>query len=168
MLGGENFTLDAVSDKNLPLTYEVISGESVSVNENGNVAISQTGTTAIKVSSSDPNYENANLNVTVVVGNKALDISDFGEIKASGIVYEQFLADSKLTGNKPVDGEFVWTDTNIKPAVSDSEKTEYDVKFVPADTEIYDVVEGLKSILKVDKALTEITGTDRYEKLIGD
>ncbi len=88
--GDEEFALDAASTVDLPLTYEVVSGESVSVDDSGNVTINKTGTTVIKVSSSDPNYEDASMNVTVEVGNKTLDVSDFGEITATEITFGQF------------------------------------------------------------------------------
>ena len=53
---------------------------------------------------------------------------------ASAIIYGQTLADSTLTGGTASkEGSFVWKDSTIAPAVSDSQTTEYDVVFTPTD-----------------------------------
>ncbi len=55
--------------------------------------------------------------------------------KASEITYGQKLANSALTGGTGnVAGTFAWANDTIMPAVSDSNKTEYDVVFTPTDT----------------------------------
>lgn len=55
--------------------------------------------------------------------------------KASEITYGQKLANSALTGGTGnVAGTFAWADDTIMPAVSNSNKTEYDVVFTPTVT----------------------------------
>ncbi|MBQ6518107.1 MAG: InlB B-repeat-containing protein [Anaerolineaceae bacterium] len=82
---------------------------------------------------------------------------------ASAITYGQKLADSTLTGGTAklgdniVAGTFAWKNPEIKPAVSDSETTEYDVVFTPTDTDNYAAVE-CKVKLTVKK-VTNLTVT---------
>ena len=53
---------------------------------------------------------------------------------AGEITYGQTLANSTLAGGEAsVAGGFAWKDSTIAPAVSDSQKTEYDVVFTPTD-----------------------------------
>lgn len=81
---------------------------------------------------------------------------------ASAITYGQTLADSALTGgtaksgDSEVEGIFEWKNKNIKPAVSDSEMTEYDVVFTPEDADNYAMVE-CKVKLTVNKAAPTVT-----------
>ncbi len=62
---------------------------------------------------------------------------------ASGIIYNQSLADSILTGGKAtvggtvVAGQFTWKDSNIYPNATDSNSTRYEVIFTPNDTTNY-------------------------------
>ena len=71
---------------------------------------------------------------------------------ASEITYGQTLENSTLSGGKAsVEGVFEWADTTIKPKVSDSKKTEYDVVFTPDDSENYNSV-VFKITLTVNKA----------------
>ena len=78
-------------------------------------------------------------------------------MKADPITYGQTLADSTLSGSeakasgKFVEGTFSWIDDTIKPAVSDSEKTKYDVTFTPSDTVNYKTAAGTAT-LTVNKA----------------
>lgn len=82
---------------------------------------------------------------------------------ASAITYGQKLADSTLTGGTAklgdniVAGTFAWKNPETKPAVSDSETTEYDVVFTPTDTDNYAAVE-CKVKLTVKK-VTNLTVT---------
>lgn len=83
--------------------------------------------------------------------------------EASAITYGQTLADSKLTvtaqivrsgaEEKPVavEGEASWEKPETAPAVVDSEKTEYTIRFVPTDVENYNEVTAAVR-LKVNKA----------------
>lgn len=81
---------------------------------------------------------------------------------ASAITYGQTLADSAMTGgtaksgDSEVEGIFEWKNKNIKPAVSDSEMTEYDVVFTPEEADNYAMVE-CKVKLTVNKAAPTIT-----------
>lgn len=68
---------------------------------------------------------------------------------ATALTYGQKLSDSTLTGGKAtyktvdgteVAGTFAWKNSNIKPTVADSGKTEYDVTFTPSDTDNYNAV----------------------------
>ena len=76
---------------------------------------------------------------------------------ASAITYGQKLADSILTGgtaklgDTTVAGTFAWKNTETKPAVFDSNATEYDVVFTPTDDDNYAAVE-CKVKLTVNKA----------------
>ena len=72
---------------------------------------------------------------------------------AGEITYGQTLADSALTGGTAsVAGTFAWKDSTVAPAVSDSQKTEYDVVFTPTDVN-YSTAE-CKVKLTVNKAAT--------------
>lgn len=81
---------------------------------------------------------------------------------ASAITYGQKLADSTLTngaaklGDTPVAGTFAWKNAETKPAVSDSNATEYDVVFTPTDADNYAAVE-CKVKLTVNKATPTVT-----------
>ena len=81
---------------------------------------------------------------------------------ASAITYGQKLADSTLTGgvaklgDTTVAGTFAWKNTETKPAVSDSNATEYDVVFTPTDADNYAAVE-CKVKLTVNKAAPTVT-----------
>ncbi|MBQ9277465.1 MAG: Ig-like domain-containing protein [Lachnospiraceae bacterium] len=76
---------------------------------------------------------------------------------ASAITYGDSLSDSTLEkgiaefGEKAVEGTFDWKDDTTKPAVADSEKTEYDVVFTPKDAVNYNTVE-CKVKVTVNKA----------------
>ena len=79
---------------------------------------------------------------------------------ATALTYGQKLSDSTLTGGKAtyktvdgteVAGTFAWKNSNIKPTVVDSGKTEYDVTFTPSDTDNYNAVD-MKISLTVNKA----------------
>ena len=75
---------------------------------------------------------------------------------AGEITYGKTLADSSLTGGTAsAAGTFAWKDTTIVPAVSDSQKTEYDVVFTPTDGN-YSTAE-CKVKLTVNKAAATVT-----------
>jgi hypothetical protein len=57
---------------------------------------------------------------------------------------------------KAVEGTFTWKAPDTRPAVSDSEKTEYTVDFTPSDTKNYALAE-CKVKLKVNKAEVTVT-----------
>ena len=80
---------------------------------------------------------------------------------AGAITYGQTLADSTLTGGEvtangtAVAGKFAWSAPDTKPAVSDSESTEYEVTFNPDNTELSAV--RTKTKVKVDPAEQTVT-----------
>ena len=84
---------------------------------------------------------------------------------ASAITYGQTLADSILSdgiakaGDAVVPGTFTWANDTIKPAVSDSGKTEYEVTFTPNDTKNYKTV-TTKITLTVNSPAPSATSID--------
>ncbi|MBR6223697.1 MAG: leucine-rich repeat protein [Lachnospiraceae bacterium] len=75
--------------------------------------------------------------VVAITVNKAIPIITTVP-EASAITYGKTLADSTLSnGEAAVDGKFTWSDMTIKPTVSDSNKTCYEVIFTPNDTMNY-------------------------------
>ena len=78
---------------------------------------------------------------------------------AGAITYGQTLGDSTLTGGVAefegtvVPGTFAWADSSVKPSVSDSESTEYEVIFTPTDTDYAQYgIDNCKVKLTVNKA----------------
>lgn len=77
------------------------------------------------------------------------------------ITYGQSLAESGLTGGQAKDGDtevagtFAWKDPSAKPACSDSDSTQYDVLFTPAEPDYYYAV-AAKVKLKVNKAEMQV------------
>lgn len=61
-------------------------------------------------------------------------------------------ASALQNGQQPVSGVFTWKQTDKKPAVADSGRTEYTVVFTPVETELYETVE-IPLTLTVKKAL---------------
>ena len=82
-------------------------------------------------------------------------------VNATEITYGDTLGKSVLSGlaqysdtdSTAVSGSFAWKDDSAKPAVADSDKTEYTVVFTPDDTENYNTVETTIT-LTVNKAET--------------
>ena len=109
------------------------------------------------------NYKIKYVNGNLVI-NPNVEVST--EPNASAITYGQTLASSDLTGGKAVDlgtsteveGTFAWKDNSIKPVVSDSNATEYDVVFTPTDT-AHNTTAECKVKLTVNKAATEVSET---------
>nr|MCR5792420.1 Ig-like domain-containing protein [Lachnospiraceae bacterium] len=84
---------------------------------------------------------------------------------ASEIRYGLSLADSRLSGGAAVfygthlcEGTFAWVNSSIKPAVSDSEKTEYEVKFIPSNPNFEEKICKVK--IKVNKAKAPIAASE--------
>ena len=126
------------------------------------------------------NYNTVTRTITVKVTKTSPVIAE--NPTASVIIYGQTLSDSTLTGGKAtyktadgteVAGTFAWKNSNIKPTVADSGKTEYDVTFTPSDTANYNAV-GIKLSLTVNKAakapnMPETTMTPEHStKKVGD
>ena len=105
------------------------------------------------------NYTTATFSLTLTV-NKA-DIIIPGDVEssisASDIVYEQSLVDSVLSGTMPtvngseLSGHYEWVDSSIKPSVSDSNSTQFEVVFKPDDSINYNDVTGLYTTLNIAK-----------------
>lgn len=75
---------------------------------------------------------------------------------ASAITYGQTLANSTLDGGVAnVEGSFTWAVPATAPAVSDSESTDYDVRFTPTDEQYGPIT--IKVKIKVNKADTTVT-----------
>ena len=85
---------------------------------------------------------------------------------ASTITYGQMLSDSNFNNDgviqysesieTPVEGTFAWTNSTVKPSVTDSENTEYEVTFTPMDSENFKSV-TTNVTLKVNKATPTVT-----------
>ena len=104
------------------------------------------------------NYNTVTRTITVKVTKATPVIAE--KPTASVLTYGQTLSDSTLTGGKAtyktadgteVAGTFAWKNSNIKPTVADSGKTEYDVILTPSDTDNYNVVDT-NLTLTVNKA----------------
>ena len=82
------------------------------------------------------NIETITFDVVVTINQLPITLTEdmIASIAASGITYEQSLADSTLTGYGPLPGHYEWKDPTIRPAVADSNTTPYEVMFVPDDT----------------------------------
>lgn len=105
------------------------------------------------------NYNSATFSLTLTVNKADIIISGDVEssVSASDIVYEQSLADSVLTGTMPtvngseLSGHYEWADSSIKPSVSDSDSTQFEVVFKPDDSINYNDVTGLYTALNIAK-----------------
>lgn len=111
------------------------------------------------------NYESAEAVVTVDV-EKAVPYLDLKMLpSASAVTYGDSLAMSSLTGGSAqygdgmgnpgtgteskltVAGTFTWKEQNVKPAVADSNQTEYAVIFTPEDTKNYNTAETVMTLI---------------------
>ena len=122
-----------------------------------NPFVSDSDTTAYSVTftPNSDNYATSTTTVTLMVNKATPTITTVPT--ASAIIYEQSLADSILSGGVgSVAGSFVWTTGTTKPAVSDSNITEYSVTFTPMDTANY-ITTTANITLTVNKAATTIT-----------
>lgn len=99
------------------------------------------------------NYEIVTVGDIHVTVNKADPVVT--KITASGIVYEQTLADSTLDLASVTPGSVSWVDNTIAPVVSDSNLTEYEVLFTPDDTDNYNTKTFMVTLL-VDKAVPDV------------
>lgn len=137
------------------------------------------------------NYERAEAAVTVDV-EKAVPYLDLKLLpSASAITYGDSLAMSSLTGGSAqygdgmgnpgtgtdskitVAGTFTWKEQNVKPAVADSNQTEYAVIFTPKDAKNYNTAETVMMLIvhKVQDAPnmppTEMNVSSSIEKVSG-
>ena len=104
------------------------------------------------------NYNTVTRTITVKVTKATPVIAE--KPTAGALTYGQKLSDSTLTGGKAayqtadgteITGTFAWKDDTTKPAVVDSQKTEYDVTFTPSDKDNYNAVDT-KLTLSINKA----------------
>ena len=104
------------------------------------------------------NYNTVTRTITVKVTKATPVIAE--KPTAGALTYGQKLSDSTLTGGKAayqtadgteITGTFAWKNDTTKPAVVDSQKTEYDVTFTPSDKYNYNAVDT-KLILSINKA----------------
>ena len=81
------------------------------------------------------NYNVRTINAMVKVNKAPIILSDVikQSVSATGITYEQTLADSILSGDVPQAGHWEWKEPTIAPTVSDSGTTTFDIVFVPDD-----------------------------------
>ncbi|MBR2547296.1 MAG: InlB B-repeat-containing protein [Eubacterium sp.] len=96
-----------------------------------------------------------------------------GELTATSITVGDKLEKSTIRGTmkydgEPVDGEFKWVDPDTQPTLSDSNKTEYDVIFIPDEDDKYESV-PLKAKVEVKpgpepKPIEDITYDDLTEE----
>lgn len=107
------------------------------------------------------NYTTAACTIRIKINPLTPTVTDAmrGSIAASGIVYEQSLADSTLTGDVPIPGHYEWSDSSIKPSVSDSGTTLFEITFVPDDSVNYTTVSGITATLEVMKATPVISSS---------
>lgn len=105
------------------------------------------------------NYVNAFFGITIKVNplTPTVTVDMEHSITATGIIYEQTLGDSILSGDTPIAGSYRWVDEDFHPSVSDSNNTLFGVIFVPDDSINYTSVSGLHATLEVVKATPVIT-----------
>lgn len=112
--------------------------------------------TAVFTPSNQSNYNTAGVDVEVTVTKAAPYVLS---VSAGEITYGQSLSDSGLSGSAQysaedaslVEGSFSWDNGSIKPSVSDSNSTEYDVLFTPNDATNYKSI-TTKTTITVNKA----------------
>ena len=88
----------------------------------------------------EPNYAPVSIGVKPVTVNKAIPVLDISKVNATDIVYGNNLGTSVITSSDNVSGMFSWANPSIIPALTDSNSTEFDVMFTPADSINYEVV----------------------------
>ena len=104
------------------------------------------------------NYNTVTRTITVKVTKATPVIAE--KPTAGALTYGQKLSDSTLTGGKAayqtadgteITGTFAWKNDTTKPAVVDSQETEYDVTFTPSNKDNYNAVDT-KLTLSINKA----------------
>ena len=120
--------------------------------------LTKTGSTGITVKRAKPYIETAptaakitcgsTLEASALTGGKAV----YGDGKGN--------AATLPGGNTVVEGSFTWKQPELKPAVSDSQNTEYAVVFRPADTVNYETAE-VKVKLTVEKTPDDKTSDEK-------
>ena len=120
--------------------------------------VNNTGYQAVFTPNDTNNYNTVTRTITVKVTKATPVIAE--KPTAGALTYGQKLSDSTLTGGKAayqtadgteITGTFAWKNDTTKPAVVDSQKTEYDVTFTPSDKDNYNAVDT-KLTLSINKA----------------
>ena len=120
--------------------------------------VNNTGYQAVFTPNDTNNYNTVTRTITVKVTKATPVIAE--KPTAGALTYGQKLSDSTLTGGKAayqtadgaeITGTFAWKNDTTKPAVGDSQKTEYDVTFTPSDKDNYNAVDT-KLTLSITKA----------------
>ena len=120
--------------------------------------VNNTGYQAVFTPNDTNNYNTVTRTITVKVTKATPVIAEMPT--AGALTYGQKLSDSTLTGGKAayqtadgteITGTFAWKNDTTKPAVVDSQKTEYDVTFTPSDKDNYNAVDT-KLTLSITKA----------------
>ncbi|MBN1892519.1 MAG: hypothetical protein JW780_07025, partial [Clostridiales bacterium] len=127
------------------LSYEVTSGEAVSIDSSGQVTPLIAGTATITVTrSGDVNYEPVSATIDITV-HKAVPAEIIYPTSGS-ITYGATLSSSTLSGGSG-DGSFAWETPDMIPTVDNSG---YTVIFTPRDTDNYDYTGfALESVISV-------------------
>jgi len=121
-------------------------------------AVSDSGVTSYSVTftpTDSANYNTVTTAVTLSVSKATPTITTAPA--AAALTYGDALSASALTGSASVPGAFAWTNSAIKPTVSDSGVTSYSVTFAPTDTTNYDIVTTTVT-LTVNKAAYDMSG----------
>ncbi len=120
--------------------------------------VNNNGYQAVFTPNDTNNYNTVTRTITVKVTKATPVIAE--KPTAGALTYGQKLSDSTLTGGKAayqtadgteITGTFAWKNDTTKPAVVDSQKTEYDVTFTPSDKDNYNAVDT-KLTLSITKA----------------
>jgi hypothetical protein len=114
------------------LSFNVTSGDAVSVSGSGTVTISKAGTTEITVTKAGDDYYNGDSVMVPIVVNKATPPAV--TFPTASLTYGQSLGEAVLTGASG-DGSFAWQDATTVPPVQNSG---YPMVFTPADSVNYD------------------------------
>ena len=120
--------------------------------------VNTTGYQAVFTPNDTNNYNTVTRTITVKVTKATPVIAE--KPTAGALTYGQKLSDSTLTGGKAayqtadgteITGTFAWKNDTTKPAVVDSQNTEYDVTFTPSNKDNYNAVDT-KLTLSINKA----------------
>ena len=154
-IGGEAPSVYFGSTGDGVVTFTSENENVATVNDNGYLNIKGVGETTITASVVDSDtyhYATKSVSYKLIVKKRSASIKTVPT--ASEITYGQTLADSTLSGGEVyenIEGNFSWADSGIAPAVSDSETTEYAVKFTPKNSDIF-AESTCKVKVKVKKA----------------
>lgn len=153
---GDTYQNVATSTNNVSgeIQYSVDDDSIATVSDDGTVTALRVGTVVVTASiATDYTYSSAKISYNLSIEKGNPEISD---IYATEITYGQTLADSTLSakatlGGKNISGKIEWKNSEIKPKVNDSNKTEYDCVFTPDDQDNYNPVD-CKATLNIKQA----------------